>query len=136
MRSNAAGRRPARLLCRVIAMALCLAPAVAGARPDLRWDIPLDPAQGPSELRLDRCDDGCFARVSFLNRHLHGPALARRFTLDLQGLEVLVTVEDGALREPERFTVIPPPGFTAEPATLAVDEDATGVIALVPLPMS
>ena len=136
MRSDTAGHGPVRFSCRVIAMALCLVPAIAGAGPDLRWGIPLDPAQGPSEIRLDRCEDGCFARVSFVNRHLHGPALARSFTLDLQGLKVLVTVEDGALRSPERFSVIPPPGFTVEPASLAVYEDATGVIALFPVPMS
>ena len=134
MRSVATSLRLGPLL--VIALAFLLAPAIASAEPDLRWGIPLDPTQGPSELRLDRCEEGCFARVSFLNRHLHGPALARSFTLDLQGIKVLVNVEDGALRSPERFTVVPPPGFTAEPTSLSVDENATGVIALYPVPMS
>ncbi len=135
MRPIAAGVRPRHFLL-ACGLALALFPGLAAADPQLAWGIPLDRTLGPSELRLERCEEGCFAEVSFLNRHLQGPALARQFTLTLDGFEVVVTVEDGSLRAPERFAVIPPPGFLAEPASLDVEEDTTGVIALLPMPMS
>lgn len=118
------------------ALAPLLWPSVATADPHLAWGTPLDRAQGPCELQLRRCDDGCFAEVAFLNRHLQGQALARRFALSLDGLEVVVTIEDGTLRAPDRFSVVPPPGLLAEPSFLDVDEDATGVIVLRPMPVS
>ena len=72
----------------------------------------------------------------FENRFLWGGAWSRKFYLDLDGLHVAVTIVDGAGLAPEVFSLQPPPGYFAEPATLSVDENASGVIALYPMPMS
>lgn len=117
-------------------LALCLVPGLAAAGPDQSWGRAVDGRPVPSELHLRRCATGCAAEVTFRNRHLWGPALTRRFTLEIEGLSVAVTVTDGESAAPDLMRVEPPPGYLAEPSELAVDEDAVGVIRLQPLPMS
>lgn len=121
---------------RLLMLAIALWPGLAGADPSRGWGVPLVRGAGQSELHLRRCDGGCFAQVAFVNRQMFGPALTRVFALDLEGFAVTVTVVEGVLRAPDALEVTPPPGFYAEPATISVDEDATGVIALFPMAMS
>ncbi len=119
----------------VLAALLLASPALA--EDGLRWGTPIDPASGPNALRLIPCDGGaCAAQVTFHNSQLRGAALTRRFTLEVAGLAVAVTVTEGELRAPDEIAVTPPPGFTAEPAHLAVEEDATGVVLIRPVPLS
>ena len=73
--------------------------------------------------------------MSFENRFLWGGAWTRKFNLDLNGFEVTVTIVDGEGLAPEMFSVEPPPGYVAELASLPVEEDASDVIALYPVPM-
>jgi hypothetical protein len=125
------------LLRRLLLLSLlCLAPGLATAGPDQLWGRAVDGRPGPSELHLRRCESGCAVEVTFLNRHLWGPALTRRFVLELDGIEVAVTVADGESMAPDRIVVEPPPGYVAEPSALDVDEDATGIVRLQPIPMS
>jgi hypothetical protein len=117
--------------------ALLLVAAPAWAGDGLSWGIPVPGSLGPNELHLVPCEDGgCAARLTFRNSQLRGAALVRRFTLEIGGLSVAVTVTEGELRAADEIAVVPPPGFTAEPARLSVEEDATGLVVIRPLPMS
>ncbi|WP_210527954.1 hypothetical protein [Rubellimicrobium arenae] len=116
--------------------ALALWPSLALAGPDLSYGVALDGRHDASELHLAHCAAGCFAQVTYVNRFLRGDAWTRQFTLDLDGLSVGVTITDGTGASPERVAVTAPPGFYAEPAEIEVNEDADGVIALYPIPMS
>ena len=118
------------------ALLLLVAPAHAQAGPDQAWGRAVDGRPGPSELHLRRCEADCFAELTFVNRHLWGPALTRRFVLAIEGLEVGVTVADGAGTGPELLLVEPPPGFVADPPRIEVGEDAQGTVRLRPVPMS
>jgi hypothetical protein len=117
--------------------ALLLAASQATAGGDLRWGIPVEGSRGPNELHLAACEEGdCAFRLTFRNTQLRGAALTRRFTVEIRGLSVAVTVTEGELRAADEIAVTLPPGFTAEPARLAVEEDATGVVVIRLLPMS
>ncbi|TNC74875.1 hypothetical protein [Rubellimicrobium roseum] len=115
---------------------LALWPACALAGPDLTYGIALDSEQGAAELHLSRCEAGCFAQVAYVNRYLQGGAWTREFTLDLNGFAVMVTIVDGDGQKPEMVRVTPPPGYTADPAELPVEEGTTGVVAIHALGMS
>jgi hypothetical protein len=119
-----------------ILLPLAFWPALAMAGSDLNYGVALDGGRAASELHLTRCEGTCSAQVSYTNRFLRGPAFARRFVLDLEGLHVAVTIIDGEGEAAERFSVTPPPGYYAEPAEMLVEENATGVIAILPVPMS
>lgn len=123
-------------MIRLSILLLALWPACAVAGADLTYGVALEPGGKPSEIRLSRCEAGCFARVAYVNRFLRGGAWTRQFTLNLDGFAVTVTVLDGEGLAPERIQVTPPPGFVVEPAEIAVEEGATGVIAIHPLPLS
>jgi len=115
---------------------IALWPTLAVAGPDLSYGVAYEPGGESSKLHLSRCEAGCFAQVSFENRFLWGGAWTRKFDLDLDGLEVIVIIVDGEGLAPEVLSVQPPPGYVAEPATISVEENASGVIALYPIPMS
>lgn len=115
---------------------VALWPALAVAGPDLTYGVAYEPGGEASQLHLSRCEAACFAQVSFDNRFLWGGAWTRRFSLDLNGFEVTVTIVDGEGLAPEMFSVEPPPGYVAEPASLPVEENESGIIALYPMQMS
>ena len=124
------------LVLRTLIPLLALLPSLASAGPDLAYGVSFERGGRQSELHLERCKGDCFAQVRFTNSYLYGPALARRFLLDLEGLRVTVRVVDGQGMDPEVFSVEPPPGYIAEPAELPVDEGCSAVIAIYPMPMS
>jgi hypothetical protein len=120
-----------------LAAVLALAATPAAADGSLTWGRPLDSAAGPNVLDLVRCEGGaCAARVTFHNSHLKGFAFTRRFTLDMGGLPVAVTITEGEAMAPDEIAVTPPPGFAADPPRLVVEEDGTGIVTIRPLPMS
>jgi hypothetical protein len=121
---------------RTLLALLLLIPTGAMAAPDLAYGTAFEPGAPRSALRLERCEDGCFARVRFDNGFLRGPAFARSFPLDLHGFAVTVRVVDGAGLEPEVLSIEPPPGYVAEPAEIAVPDGGWGVIAIHPMPLS
>lgn len=123
-------------MLRTLVPILAILPSLASAGPDLAYGVAFEPGGKPSELRLEPCRAACFAEVRFTNTYLYGPALVRRFALDLDGFAVTVTVVDGEGMAPEVLSVEPPPGYLAEPAELPVEEGTSGVIALTPIPMS
>ena len=60
-------------------------------------------------------------------------ALDHRTTLDIEGVTVGVTVEQGLNRVPDAFVVRPPPGFYAlPPHGLQVQDSNKGVIEIFP----
>jgi len=111
-------------------------PALAVAGPDLSYGVAYELGGEASQLHLSRCKAACLAQVTFDNRFLWGGAWTREFNLDLNGLEVTVTIVDGEGLAPEMFSVQSPPGYFAEPASMLVEENASGVIALYPMQMS
>ena len=119
-----------------LAVLVALWPALAVAGPELSYGVSYEPGGEVSQLHLTRCEVACFGQVSFENRFLWGGAWTRSFDVDLDGLQVSVTIVDGEGLAPEVFSVQPPPGYVAEPATLSVEENGSGVIALYPMPMS
>ncbi len=121
---------------RPLMLLLALWPGLAAAGPDQSWGRALDGTPAGSEIHLRTCDGGCAAEVVFVNRHLWGPALTRRFVLDRDGLSVAVTIVDGELTAPDQLVVEPPPGYRATPPSIEVGEEKTGVIRLDPIPMS
>jgi hypothetical protein len=84
---------------------------------------------GLSSVRIERCTDApCWARVIYNNVLGSGP-LDHRTTLDIDGVAVGVTVEQGLNRTPDAFVVRPPPGFYARPPKgLRVEDNTKGVI--------
>ena len=84
---------------------------------------------GLSSVRIERCTEApCWARVIYDNRLGSGP-LDHRTTLDIEGVTVGVTVEQGLHRSPDAFLVRPPPGFYAlPPHVLQVQDSTKGVI--------
>ena len=61
-----------------------------------------------------------------------GP-LGHRTTLDIDGVMVGVTVDQGLNRMPDDFVVRPPPGFYALPPNgLRVEDNTKGVIEIFP----
>ena len=88
---------------------------------------------GLSSVRIERCTDApCWARVIYDNR-LGSGLLDHRTTLDIDGVTVGVTVDQGLHRVPDAFVVRPPPGFYALPPDgLRVQDNTKGVIEIFP----
>jgi hypothetical protein len=121
---------------RLLALLALLCPTLAVAGPELTYGVAFEPGGEPSKLHLSRCEAACFAQVTFENRFLWGGAWTRKFDLNLNGFDVMVTIVDGEGLAPEVFSVRPPPGYIAEPATVSVEEGASGSIVLYPMPLS
>lgn len=112
---------------RAILLLACLA-SPAYAAPRHEWD--------GSSLTLTRCEAGDCWEVTFRNVVSFGsPQLP--VTLDLDGFVVTVTHTpgEGPGTAPDTFSVLPPPGYEASPGSLVVEDEATGVIVVSPLPM-
>ena len=73
-------------------------------------------------------DATAFARVDCVNRMTSGTSPHLAFTLDMDGLTVGVTVEQGLGNAPDVYAVTVPDGFVAIPPSLTLDEDSAGVI--------
>jgi hypothetical protein len=71
------------------------------------------------------------AQVTFVNATVHADETVT-FDLTLDGLTVTVEALVGRGLTPDRFTVMPPPGFIAVPPDLDVAEDDVGVILVLP----
>jgi len=74
---------------------------------------------------------GAVAQVRFENKTVHADE-AVTFVLDLEGVSVTVDALVGRGLTPDRMTVTPPDGFIAVPSELDVNEDALGVILILP----
>ncbi len=83
--------------------------------------ITLQPTEAP----------GAVAEVEFINRTVHLDEDVT-FTLDLDGLAVVVDASVGRGLTPDRFTVHAPDGYIAVPPEMDVAEDKAGVILLMP----
>jgi hypothetical protein len=74
---------------------------------------------------------GAAAEVQFVNRTVHFDEDVT-FTLDMDGMAVVVEASVGRGMTPDRMTVTPPMGFIAVPPEIDVPEDGIGVILIVP----
>ena len=85
-----------------------------------------------SSITLQPTDaPGAVAEVVFDNKTVHADEDVT-FTLDLDGLAVMVDAQVGRGLTPDRMTITPPDGYIAVPDMLDVAEDAEGVILIVP----
>ncbi len=110
----------------ILASALCALPAHADTT--YTWGSVFY----PSTITLQPTDaPGAVAEVVFDNKTVHIDELVT-FTLDLDGLAVTVDALVGQGMTPDRFTVTPPDGYVAVPPEMDVDEDAVGVILVLP----
>lgn len=117
---------------RPLLAALALAAAEARAEERLAWGVPATEA-GPSVVELRRCapDEGCFARVLFLNTLVDGRPDLVAHPLDMGGFVVLVSVLIQGHTIPDEMAVTPPPGFRAIPARIDAEEGATVEVLIV-----
>jgi hypothetical protein len=88
-----------------------------GALPGYQSTIRLQPTDAP----------GAVAEVRFVNKTVHMDETVT-FTLDLDGLAVMVEAQVGQGMTPDRMTVTPPDGFIAVPPQIDVAEDQAGVV--------
>ena len=72
-----------------------------------------------------------WAEVSIHNR-LSFRARVGPCALKFDGADVAVTYDPGPYREPDVFTVTPPPGFVAVPDWLLVDDDTRATVLIWP----
>ena len=116
---------------RAAALLACLASPLA-AESRVAWG---SGSTGPSVAELARCEaEDCWTvRVSptLITVGTSRPSVA----LDAAGFAVVVLVEEGNGQQPDTFTVIPPPGYTAEPASVTVPEGEAGVVTLRAVPV-
>jgi hypothetical protein len=111
--------------------ALALGPAAAPAEEARRaWGG----ADHPSSVALARCPDADCWTVTLANTVVTGRDL-RSIDLESGGFAVTVLYEGRAGEAPDGFSVLPPPGFAAEPPALTVPDGAEGVIVLRPVPI-
>jgi hypothetical protein len=89
----------------------------------------------PSSVQLRPAEDPV-ALVIFDNRLTFGTPEQLTFTLEIEGLSVVVTLVQRPGESPDTMTVLPPPGFMAEPESVDVLEGESGRIAVRHLPMS
>jgi hypothetical protein len=92
-----------------------------GYFPEYQSTITLQPTQAP----------GAVAEVRFVNKTVHMDEVVT-FTLDLDGLAVVVVAQVGRGMTPDRMTVTPPDGFIAVPDVIDVAEDQAGVVLILP----
>lgn len=116
---------------RLTALALLLAPAAAPAEEARRaWGGD----DHPTTIALARCPaEDCWT-VTLANTVVAGGDL-RSIDLDCGGFAVTVIYEGRAGAAPDGFSVLAPPGFSAEPPALVVPDGAQGVIVLRPVPI-
>lgn len=118
---------------------LALAPPMLASAQDASrhaWGVPAG-GGGPSVVLVAPCDFPCFATVRFDNTLVvnDGGSLTHEATLALDGVPITVVVEQGGQRTPDVLRVWPPSGYVAEPSEIVVDDDASGSVRVVLLPM-
>ncbi len=123
----------------LISLVLALSPPARGLAQDAThhaWGAPLS-ERGPSIVSVEPCDFPCFATVRFDNTLVanDGGSLTHAATLALDGVAIGVVVEQGGQRVPDVLRVWPPLGYVAEPGELVVDDDATGSVRVVLVPI-
>lgn len=70
---------------------------------------------------------GAVAEVEFINKTVHRDENVT-FTLDLDGMAVVIDASVGRGLRPDRMTVTPRIGYIAVPPEIYVPEDETGVV--------
>ena len=80
--------------------------------------------------------EGHAALVVFDNRLTFGTPDELTFTLAIEGLSVVVVFVQRPGDLPDTMTVLPPPGFMAEPESVEVPEGESGRIAVRQRPIS
>lgn len=128
---------------------LALAPPTLGLAQDATrhaWGAPASD-RGPSVLSVAPCVFPCFAVVRFDNTLVETGQRAfivainsrggqtHEATLVLDGVAIAVAVEQGGQRIPDLLRVRPPLGYMAEPSELVVDDDASGSVRVVLVPV-
>ena len=83
---------------------------------------------GGSSATLAHGEGDAIAQVECVNRLTKGRDTFLHFTLDLDGLSVAVTVEQGGGDIPDRYTVTPPAGYVAVPPSVTVAENDSATI--------
>ena len=93
---------------------------------------------GPCVVVIEPCGDepDCAAVVRFANRLVWGATDLPAATLTLDGLAVVVSVDQRDYRTPDVLVVTPPPGYRADPPVIGVEDDGEGVVVIRPVPMS
>jgi hypothetical protein len=66
---------------------------------------------------------------------LDGGRLTHEAVLALDGVAIAVVVEQGGQRVPDILRVQPPLGYVAEPGEIVVEDDASGSVRVVLLPI-
>ena len=102
------------------------------------WGDPVE-GSGPSVLSLEPCDLPCVAVVRFDNTLVTSGE--DRFTpvhttLLIPGVRMAVTVKAGGGMTPDLLQVQAPPGYTAQPREVLVDDNASGRVRVVLTPTS
>lgn len=123
----------------LFSLVLTLSPPTLGLAQEAihhAWGAPLSD-RGPSVLSLAPCDFPCFATVRFDNTLVanDGGALTHEATLALDGVPIAVVVQQGGQRVPDVLRVRPPLGYVAEPGEIVVDDDASGSVRVVLVPI-
>ena len=133
----------------LFSLLLALAPPSLGLAQDVTrhaWGIPASD-RGPSVLLVAPCAFPCFAVVRFDNTVVDnsggalilvdtgGGGLTHEATLVLDGVPITVVVEQGGQRVPDLLRVLPPLGYVAEPGELVVDDDKSGSVRVVLVPV-
>ena len=91
--------------------------------------------EGPCVLTLAPCADQglCWGEVVFVNRLVVRVADGYEVvTLTIEGLPVVVEVEQRPGIEPDLLRVTAPPGYAAVPFETTVEDGATATVRLVP----
>lgn len=107
--------RPAVLSALVLAAPCAAQDRHSWGGPGYQSTITLQPTDAP----------GAVAEVVFDNRTVHVDELAT-FDLTLDGLTVTVEALVGRGLTPDRMTVLPPPGYIADPPEIDVPEEQIG----------
>jgi hypothetical protein len=123
----------------LFSLVLALLPPTLGAAQEATrhaWGAPLS-ERGPSVLSVAPCDFPCFATVRFDNTLVanDGGVLTHEATLALDGVAIGVVVEQGGQRVPDILRVWPPLGYAAEPGEIVVEDDASGSVRVVLVPI-
>ena len=121
----------AKLVALAVVLAWLLA-SYAFAGPRVEWGIG---SAGPSAAELARCPDADCWTVTLRPTLISVGSSRTSLALDAGGFAVVVLVEEGNGAAPDTFTVVPPPGYAAEPASVTVRDGEAGVVTLRPVPM-
>ncbi len=126
------------------ALLLALVPTLVAGQDvtHLVWGVPVEGSM-PSMLSLEPCNLPCVAVVRFDNtlvtqglEHGSGSPAATQSSLSIAGVTIAIRIKNEIGFAPDLMQVLPPAGYAAEPREVLVDDNASGRVRVVLVPIS